>query len=773
MDFPTKQKALYRYWRVYIQGTSKLLQQADSREDAVAKLQTRLPQLQVTGDSLVKVIFGTIQHDELGQAFVRILQTKEFDNPVSEETVELMFDLVDVLGDYLVDYVIGSGNSSELWLISGLACSLVNQDAERGKRIYTQLVNWYMNRGHTKIALQWMSSSKKRESSATSMIAALDYMINHRYETAINLLNQSLQQNESEPGNNPQQMIILCLSLFRAGRHEEANELADQIIAQDRNSPNYPTTSVMNAHQVKAQIYSLDGSLEKARHHNQTAIEIAQTTGRPLYDTANMLMAAGQIDLHNGLFNDALTYFERALSYLEQTGDMAALLKVAHGMGAAFLRQQKYDTAIQYLLQAAAMAEDVGDTYYLAWACILLIEAFHKLDDPAKAIEYEKRAQQQIGHIESNYPRAELFIMLARTTSATGNRSTEQYYRRAMNSLQAINNLEGYATVAEELGTFLVNLGRHTAAIDTFYEGLTVADPDTSVAIRLKSSMVAAFTQAGELDLAKSQIDQLMTSALLEGEPVLAIVNETVMANIAVKRNDFEAAVLHHQRAIQLYEEYNKDQDLFREVAARSMIELGFLFSHLGEIDRSQYYFLAGKQLAEQQGNIGLELVGQGGYAETLAKQKEYQQAREQIAPAVTQIHKVPIVVEKVRILSTAIDVHLILKQFDVALQVMQILFELAYESGVLNCIQQVNTRYAKHKATLEKHFKRYAEARRTIKTALEVVTKPDKKTELAALLETIPDFASSKRGAKKYRSGSMRSPRSLRTRTACPPLKK
>lgn len=169
---------------------------------------------------------------------------------------------------------------------------------------------------------------------------------------------------------------------------------------------------------------------------------------------------------------DAQAVYGAAREAARRIGDRGAEAYALRGIGVTQLVLGRFETGGEYLEQALALFQDVGDVPGQARTLTNLGMAEERLGLPS-AIERQKQALTLFQELGDEVNEARSLLNIGLTEERVGQLDTAvEQYSRALATFRQVGDRHGIAAAARDLGSIEVKLGRYDAAEENLAEAL-------------------------------------------------------------------------------------------------------------------------------------------------------------------------------------------------------------------------------------------------------------------------------------------------------------
>jgi len=142
----------------------------------------------------------------------------------------------------------------------------------------------------------------------------------------------------------------------------------------------------------KAEAYYFLNDLNASLEYFTKAVELLSEYLRDTVELIEVYSHAGFCNKYLGKYLEALPYYEKALDIAKAAKDSIEISTQLYSLGSTYLSLSRYDQSRQFLEQAYELDFMRKDTIALGYDLAILGDLMLKLEDPAAAINYYKKA---------------------------------------------------------------------------------------------------------------------------------------------------------------------------------------------------------------------------------------------------------------------------------------------------------------------------------------------------------------------------------------------
>ncbi len=189
---------------------------------------------------------------------------------------------------------------------------------------------------------------------------------------------------------------------------------------------------------------------------------------------ADRLFQLGIEKSQNGKIQEAIRYWQKALSIYQQTGNKLELAKVLSELGIAYFSQGKYQNAKEYHQQSLAIARDIGYREGEATSLNNLGNAYCFSKECQKAIELHQQALSLAQKIGLREEEVKSLNGLGNAYRLKDKEKAIKFYEQSLTIAKEINYKEGEAKALTNLGGVYVSQKKYEKGIELLEQSLTI-----------------------------------------------------------------------------------------------------------------------------------------------------------------------------------------------------------------------------------------------------------------------------------------------------------
>ncbi|HMK02986.1 MAG TPA: tetratricopeptide repeat protein, partial [Ferruginibacter sp.] len=203
-------------------------------------------------------------------------------------------------------------------------------------------------------------------------------------------------------------------------------------------------------------LYSnINALLDEQKEHNRAlefgnkAIALAKKIGD------NYSLVSGLVNLsttysHLGQHEKEYELLEQALPLAKKNEDLDQIATTYHNMGDYFFKQEKFSSALEKYLESLGYVKQMGNKYHLSEVTTVLALAYHKLNQDDKALQYILQAEQLADEVGVRTKLKEIYLTRAEIEQAAGNyKLAAEYFSKTLVVSDSLFKTETSEKVAE------------------------------------------------------------------------------------------------------------------------------------------------------------------------------------------------------------------------------------------------------------------------------------------------------------------------------------
>ena len=145
-----------------------------------------------------------------------------------------------------------------------------------------------------------------------------------------------------------------------------------------------------------------------------------------------------------------MNFLEQALPLAKKNKDLDQIATVYHNMGDYFFKQEKFSSALEKYLESYSYVKQMGNKYHLCEICTVLALAYHKLNQDGKALQYILQAEKLANEVGVRTKLKEIYLTRAEIEQKAGNyKLSNEYYSKTLHVSDSLFKTEASEKVAE------------------------------------------------------------------------------------------------------------------------------------------------------------------------------------------------------------------------------------------------------------------------------------------------------------------------------------
>ncbi|MGB3515826.1 MAG: tetratricopeptide repeat protein [Elainellaceae cyanobacterium] len=329
-------------------------------------------------------------------------------------------------------------------------------------------------------------------------------------------------------------------------------------------------------------------------------ISLNDPTAKVLLATINSEL--GHVERHQGNWNEAITYYQKALKVFEENEEFHRAASVYHDLGIGAQHYGHLDEAVTYYQKALKIFVESEDFYHAAFDYSRLGEVERQRHRFEEAINYHLKALKIFETAGDSHNAAQQHKNLG--IVAREQRRFEEairYHRKALQIFEDAMNLWDAANIYQELGK-VAHLERHYDEAVAYYQKACKIHEDTG------NSYSAAhdYHSLGSLAQEQYQFDQAIAYyqkalSIYEeaGNFYLAAQEYYGLGTVARQQQNLDKAAVYYQKALKIFEDVSDFHS-----AAKLYHELGILAYEQRAFEKAVPLFKKALKIFEDSGDF-------------------------------------------------------------------------------------------------------------------------------------------------------------------------
>jgi two-component system, NarL family, sensor kinase len=203
-------------------------------------------------------------------------------------------------------------------------------------------------------------------------------------------------------------------------------------------------------------LYSnINALLDEQKEHTRAlefgnkAIALAKKMGD------NYSLVSGLVNLsttysHLGQHEKEYELLEQALPLAKENEDLDQIATTYHNMGDYYFKQEKFSSALEKYLESYNYAKQMGNKYHLCEVCTVLAMTYHKLNQDGKALQYILQAEKLADEVGVRTKLKEIYLTRAEIEQKAGNyKLAGEYFSKTITVSDSLFKTETSEKVAE------------------------------------------------------------------------------------------------------------------------------------------------------------------------------------------------------------------------------------------------------------------------------------------------------------------------------------
>lgn len=179
------------------------------------------------------------------------------------------------------------------------------------------------------------------------------------------------------------------------------------------------------------------------------AVALAQKTG-DTYSEVVALVNLSTTYSYLGQHEREYELLEQALPLAKKNEDLDQIATTYHNMGDYFFKQEKFSLALEKYLESLSYVKQMGNKYHLCEISTVLALAYHKLNRDDKALQYILQAEQLADEVGVRTKLKEIYLTRAEIEQKAGNyKVASEYFSKTLTVSDSLFKTETSEKVAE------------------------------------------------------------------------------------------------------------------------------------------------------------------------------------------------------------------------------------------------------------------------------------------------------------------------------------
>ncbi|MDJ1169769.1 tetratricopeptide repeat protein [Roseofilum sp. BLCC_M154] len=360
--------------------------------------------------------------------------------------------------------------------------------------------------------------------------------------------------------------------------------------------------------------YYSQGDYEQAISYYQKALEIRQEIG----DRSGIAKSFNNLGLaycSQGDYGKAISNYQKAIEIFQQIGDCSVTSTTLMNLGNAYYAQGDYGQAMSCYQQALEIRREIGDCSGIANSLIGLGNAYNSQGEYERVISYSQQALEIFQEIGDRSGIAQSLGNLGLAYQSQGDYGQAiSYSQKCLEILQEIGDHVGIAESLHDLGATYQSQGDYGQAISYSQQSLKIK-PQIVDLSSLLSSTIGLSKAYGQKSLEIYE-ERGNRSGLADSLMVLGLAYQS--------QKDYEQAISYYQKALELFQQIRN-----RSSIADSFLGLGLTYNSQGDYGQAISYYQKALEIYQQigkhsgsadcLGNLGNVYSSQGDYGQAIS----------------------------------------------------------------------------------------------------------------------------------------------------------
>lgn len=203
-------------------------------------------------------------------------------------------------------------------------------------------------------------------------------------------------------------------------------------------------------------LYSNTGALlDEQKEHNRAlefgnkAVTLAQKLGDSFSEVVGLVNLSTTYS-HLGQHEKEYELLEQALPLAKKNEDLDQIATTYHNMGDYYFNKNDFSSALEKYLESLKYVKQMGNKYHLCEVSTVLALAYHKLDQDDKALQYILQAEQLADEVGVRTKLKEIYLTRAEIEQKNGNyKLASEYFSKTLVVSDSLFKTETSEKVAE------------------------------------------------------------------------------------------------------------------------------------------------------------------------------------------------------------------------------------------------------------------------------------------------------------------------------------
>ncbi|MFI5135184.1 MAG: tetratricopeptide repeat protein, partial [Chitinophagales bacterium] len=256
------------------------------------------------------------------------------------------------------------------------------------------------------------------------------------------------------------------------------------------------------------------------------------------------LLKAGNVNLYNGNYNEAIRDFEERKYRSVELGDSTSLAESLTYLGEVCRASRQFDLGFSFLHQALEISTQIRDSFYIAKSLNRMAAIKYEQRDTGAALSYAKQSLTILSRLhDANLSANNLNIIGAIFTSAGQYRQAITYYDQARKLMLTLSDQSDLPNVLNNIANNYFLLGEFQMALPYALESFQLASKENTLVYTLEAcrQLTRAYKSLGNYAMALEYSEKaaaINEQYITELQKAGQSVNELKRANDSTSRQN-------------------------------------------------------------------------------------------------------------------------------------------------------------------------------------------------------------------------------------------
>ena len=428
--------------------------------------------------------------------------------------------------------------------------------------------------------------------------------------------------------------VVVATFLYNTGRISKAIELFNEclVLLNDKETvKERDITTVINVYDKLLGVYS------RIQDHT-SSIECGKKLRVILHEYGYKeqegvtLIKLGNNCCGKSKYDEAKTFYEKALSIMIEVGNNRKVRKCYENLGEVFLALCQYTKAEEYFQKALVINKEIGDKEREASDYTNLGTVFQSLGLYTKAEEYLQKAVTTSEEIDDIEGLATCYGKLGTVFISVGQYSkAKEYLQRALTINKRFANKAGQAACCGNLATVLLSVGQYAKAEEYLQKALTINKEIGNKADEASAYgfLEVLFESVGQYTKAEEYHQKALVIREEIGDKKREAADYGKLGQVFQSVGHYTKAEEYLQKALVIRKEIGD-----RKGEASDYGNLGAVFLSVGQYTKAKEYLQKALVIRKEIGDKGGEAADYGNLGSVSTSVGEYTKAEEYLQKA-------------------------------------------------------------------------------------------------------------------------------------------